>query len=81
MRISTAHRSEDEEIRLRLNDAPRRWWQVVDEALLSYGLVPTRADRCADRCRQRIRPCPRRLRRTGDLPLRLIQSKKPLTCC
>ena len=21
-----------------LNDAPRRWWQVVDKALLSYGL-------------------------------------------
>ena len=29
-----------------LNDAPRRWWQAVDKALLSYGLVPTRADRC-----------------------------------
>ena len=29
-----------------LNDAARRWWQVVDKALLSYGLVPTRADRC-----------------------------------
>ena len=29
-----------------LNDAPRRWWQVVDKALLSYGLVQTRADRC-----------------------------------
>ena len=29
-----------------LNDAPRRWWNVVDNALLSYGLVPTRADRC-----------------------------------
>ena len=29
-----------------LNDAPRRWWQVVDKALLSYGMVPTRADRC-----------------------------------
>ena len=29
-----------------LNHAPRRWWQVVDKALLSYGLVPTRADRC-----------------------------------
>ena len=29
-----------------LNDAPRRWWNVVDKALLSYGLVPTRADRC-----------------------------------
>ena len=29
-----------------LNDAPRRWWQVVDKALLSYGLIPTRADRC-----------------------------------
>ena len=29
-----------------LNDAPRRWWQVVDKALLGYGLVPTRADAC-----------------------------------
>ena len=29
-----------------LNDAPRRWWNVVDEKLRSYGLVPTRADRC-----------------------------------
>ena len=29
-----------------LNDAPRRWWNIVDKALLSYGLVPTRADRC-----------------------------------
>ena len=29
-----------------LNDAPRRWWNVVDKALLSYGLVPTRAGRC-----------------------------------
>ena len=28
------------------NDAPRRWWQVVDKALLCHGLVPTRADRC-----------------------------------
>lgn len=29
-----------------LNDAPRCWWSIVDKALLSYGLVPTRADRC-----------------------------------
>ena len=29
-----------------LNDAPRRWWNVVDEKLRSYGLVPVRADRC-----------------------------------
>ena len=28
------------------NDAPGRWWQVVDKALLSCGLAPTRADRC-----------------------------------
>ena len=28
------------------NDAPRRWWNIVDKALRSYGLVPTRADRC-----------------------------------
>ena len=29
-----------------LNDAPRRWWNILDLALRSYGLVPTRADRC-----------------------------------
>ena len=29
-----------------LNDAPRRWWQIIDKALLDCGLVPTRADRC-----------------------------------
>eukprot|EP00435_Cladocopium_sp_Y103_P076170 s9_g79.t2 len=29
-----------------LNDAPRRWWQIIDKALLNCGLVPTRADRC-----------------------------------
>ena len=29
-----------------LNDAPRRWWNKVDEKLLSYGMIPTRADRC-----------------------------------
>eukprot|EP00435_Cladocopium_sp_Y103_P026803 s2064_g6.t1 len=29
-----------------LNDAPRRWWQIIDKALLACGLVPTRADRC-----------------------------------
>ena len=29
-----------------LNDAPRLWWNRLDAALRSYGLVPTRADRC-----------------------------------
>ena len=29
-----------------LNDAPRRWWNKIDTSLRSYGLVPTRADRC-----------------------------------
>ena len=29
-----------------LNDAPRRWWNIIDKALRSYGMVPTRADRC-----------------------------------
>ena len=27
-----------------LNDAPRRWWNVVDSALKKFGLVPTCAD-------------------------------------
>ena len=29
-----------------LNDAPCRWWNILDSELRSYGLVPTRADRC-----------------------------------
>ena len=29
-----------------LNDAPRKWWNVIDKALTSYGMIPTRADRC-----------------------------------
>eukprot|EP00435_Cladocopium_sp_Y103_P063413 s690_g25.t1 len=29
-----------------LNDAPMRWWHIIDKALLDCGLVPTRADRC-----------------------------------
>ena len=29
-----------------MNDAPRRWWNILDKALCSYGMVPTRADRC-----------------------------------
>ena len=29
-----------------LNDAPRLWWNRLDNKLRSYGLVPTRADRC-----------------------------------
>ena len=29
-----------------LSDAPRRWWKIQDSALRSYGLMPTRADRC-----------------------------------
>ena len=29
-----------------LNDAPRRWWNRLDTSLRSYGMIPTRADRC-----------------------------------
>ena len=29
-----------------LNDAPRRWRDIIDKALCNYGMVPTRADRC-----------------------------------
>ena len=29
-----------------LNDAPRLWWNRLDKSLRSYGLVPSRADRC-----------------------------------
>ena len=29
-----------------LNDAPRRWWNRLDTSLRSYGMTPTRVDRC-----------------------------------
>ena len=29
-----------------MNVALRRWWKMLDKALCSYGMVPTRADRC-----------------------------------
>ena len=29
-----------------MNDAPRPWWNILDKALCSYDMVPTRADRC-----------------------------------
>ena len=29
-----------------MNDVPRRWWNILDKALRSYGMIPTRADRC-----------------------------------
>ena len=29
-----------------MNDALRRWWNIVDKALCNFGMVPTRADRC-----------------------------------
>ena len=29
-----------------MSDAPWRWWNVLDKALCSCGVVPTRADRC-----------------------------------
>ena len=30
-----------------LNDAPRRWWNRLDTSWRSYGIIPTRADRCS----------------------------------
>ena len=29
-----------------MNDAPRRWWKILNKALRSNSMVPTRADRC-----------------------------------
>ena len=29
-----------------MNDAPRRWWNILHKALCSHGMVPTRVDRC-----------------------------------
>ena len=33
-----------------MNDAPQRWWNILDKALCSCGMVPTRADRCCYVC-------------------------------
>ena len=33
-----------------LADAPRRWWNRLDEFLISFGIQPTRADRCTYVC-------------------------------
>ena len=29
-----------------MNDTPLRWWHILDKALRTYGMIPTRADRC-----------------------------------
>ena len=29
-----------------MNDSPRLWWNVLDKALCSFGVIPTQADRC-----------------------------------
>ena len=29
-----------------MNDAPRRWWNILDKALRGCDMVPRRADRC-----------------------------------
>ena len=29
-----------------MNDAPRRWWNILDKALCRKGMIPTRAARC-----------------------------------
>ena len=29
-----------------MNDAPRRLWNILDKAPRTYGMIPTRADRC-----------------------------------
>ena len=29
-----------------MNDAPRKWWNRLDAAVKTMGLLPTRADRC-----------------------------------
>ena len=29
-----------------MNDAPRRWWNRIDNSVRKYGMTPTRADRC-----------------------------------
>ena len=33
-----------------LADAPRRWWNRLDKFLISFGIQPTRADRCTYVC-------------------------------
>ena len=29
-----------------VNDAPRRWWNILDKALCSCGTIPTQPDEC-----------------------------------
>ena len=29
-----------------MNDVPRRWWNILDKALRTNGMIPTRTDRC-----------------------------------
>ena len=43
-----------------MNDAPRRWWNILDKQLCSCGIVPTRADRCCMCCTQ-----PKRVSKIG----------------
>ena len=31
-----------------MNDAPRKWWNRLDDAVKMMGLLPARADRCTD---------------------------------
>ena len=33
-----------------MNDAPRRWWNILDKGPRTYGMIPTRADRCCLAC-------------------------------
>ena len=35
------------------NDASRRWWNIFDKALCSYGMIPTRTDLCSIQSRER----------------------------
>ena len=45
-RSSTTHCCKIEETCVGKNDAPRCWWNILDKALRTYGLIPKRADRC-----------------------------------
>jgi hypothetical protein len=60
-----------------LNDAPRRWWNVIDTALRKYGMMPTRADRCCYVLCSNAKPAPAVKETTkgkkDDSPLQLIE--------
>ena len=63
-----------------LNDAPRLWWNRLDKALCSYGLVPTRADRCCYVLYSNTAPSLRKTVKFTDCQTNDLQALEANTC-